>query len=158
MYNVSFVNVNVTLICNNILYISKSNVALCSIYHYNTLSICICCINIHTNVTILVIVDPIFYVTWSYFTYCRFQNAMHVSDMKKIKTVAPMLTRIKIVAHMHMVGIDLVGRPCNVNSTDVILTQCNVDYCQCTDPWHFGKGHFGNGHFGNRHFGNRTFR
>ena len=43
-----------------------------------------------------------------------------------------MLTAIKIVAPMHMVGIDLVGRPCNVISTDVILTQCNVDYCQCT--------------------------
>ena len=63
MYNVSFVNVNITLICKNILYISKLNVVLCSIYHYNTLSICICCIKIHTNVTILVIVDPIFYVT-----------------------------------------------------------------------------------------------
>ena len=33
-----------------------------------------------------------------------------------------MLTPIKIVAPMHMVGIDLVGRPCNVKSTDVILT------------------------------------
>ena len=49
-----------------------------------------------------------------------------------IKTVAPKLTPIKIVAPMHMVGMDLVGRPCNVKSTDVILTQCNVDYCQCT--------------------------
>ena len=57
------VNVNITLICKNILYISKSNVALCSIYHYNTLSTCICCIKIHTNVSILVIVDSIFYVT-----------------------------------------------------------------------------------------------
>ena len=57
---------------------------------------------------------------------------MQVSDMKKIKTVVPMLTYIKIVAPMHMVGIDLVGRPCNVKGTDVILTQCNVDYCQCT--------------------------
>ena len=51
---------------------------------------------------------------------------------EKIKTVAPKLTHIKTVAPMHMVGIDLVGRPCNVKSTDVILTQCNVDYCQCT--------------------------
>ena len=67
-------NVNSTLICKNILYISKSNVALCStcacIYHYNT--------------------------------------------------------PIKIVVPMRMVGIDLVGRPCNVKSTDVILIQCNV--------------------------------
>ena len=49
---------------------------------------------------------------------------------ENIKTVAPKLTPIKIVAHM--VDMDLVGRPCNVKSTDVILTQCNVDYCQCT--------------------------
>ena len=51
---------------------------------------------------------------------------------EKIKTVAPKLTLIKIVAPMHMVGMDLVGRSCNVKSIDVILTQCNVDYCQCT--------------------------
>ena len=51
---------------------------------------------------------------------------------EKIKTVAPKLTPIKIVAPMHMVGIDLVGRPSNVKPTDVILTQCNVDFCQCT--------------------------
>ena len=61
---------------------------------------------------------------------------LHIADFEmryeKIKTVAPMLTPIKIVAPMHMVGIVLVGRPCNVKSTDVILTQCNVDYCQCT--------------------------
>ena len=119
MYKVLFVNVNITLICKNILYISKSNVALCSIYHYNTLFMCICCIKIHNNVTILVIVDPIFY-------------AKKCQRYKKIKTVAPMLTPIKIVAPMHMVGIHLVGRPCNAKSTDVILTQCNVDYCQCT--------------------------
>ena len=50
---------------------------------------------------------------------------------EKIKTVAPILTPIKIVAPMHMVGIDLVCRPCNVKSTDEILTQCNVGYCQC---------------------------
>ena len=50
---------------------------------------------------------------------------------EKIKTVAPKLTPIKIVAPMHMVGMDLVGRQCNVKSTDIILTQCNVDYCQC---------------------------
>ena len=51
---------------------------------------------------------------------------------EKIKTIAPKLTPIKIVAPMHMVGMDLVGRPCNVKSTYVILTQCNVDCCQCT--------------------------
>ena len=60
---------------------------------------------------------------------------LHIADFEmryeKIKT-APMLTLIKIVVPMHMVGIDLVGRPCNVKSTDVILTQSNVDYCQCT--------------------------
>ena len=65
---------------------------------------------------------------------------LHIADFEmrcmsailKIKIVAPKLTPIKIVAPMHMVDIDLVGRPCNVKSTDVILTQCNVDYCQCT--------------------------
>ena len=51
---------------------------------------------------------------------------------EKIKTVAPKLTPIKNVAPMHMVGIDLVGRSCNVKSTDVIPTQRSVDYCQCT--------------------------
>ena len=52
--------------------------------------------------------------------------------MKKIKTVAPKLTPIKTVAPMHTVGMDLVGRPCNVKRTDIIFTRCNVDYCQCT--------------------------
>ena len=56
---------------------------------------------------------------------------------KKMKTVAPKLTPIKIVAPMHMVGIDLVDRPCNVKSTDVILTQRNDDYCQCTQFYLF---------------------
>ena len=59
MFNVLYVNI--IFICKNILNISKSNVALCIIYHYNTLSVCICCIKIHTNETILVIVDSIFY-------------------------------------------------------------------------------------------------
>ena len=51
---------------------------------------------------------------------------------EKIKTVAPKLTPIEIVAPMHMVGINLIGRLCNAKSTYVILTQCNVGYCQFT--------------------------
>ena len=51
---------------------------------------------------------------------------------EQIKTVAPNLTPIKIVARMHMVGMDLKGRSCNEKDTDVILIQCNVNCCQCT--------------------------
>ena len=136
MYNVSFVNVNITLICKNILYISKSNVDLCSIYHYNTLCICM-----YTNCML-------YYNSYqcNNSCHCRFHILCYMilfyilqiskcdacQRCEKIKTVAPKLTPIKIVAPMHMVGIDLTGRPCNVKSTYVILTQCNVDYCQCT--------------------------
>ena len=124
-------NVNITLICKNVLYISKSNVALCSIYDYNTLCICICCITIyqcknscHCRSHILCYMI-LFYIL-------QISKCDACPRCETIKTVAPKLTPIKIVAPMHMVGMDLVGRPCNVKSTDVILTQCNVDYCQCT--------------------------
>ena len=40
---------------------------------------------------------------------------------ENIKTVASKLIPIKIVAPMHMGGMDLVDRPCNVKNTDVIL-------------------------------------
>ena len=33
---------------------------------------------------------------------------------EKVKTVAPKLTPIKTVEPMHMVGMDLIGRPCYV--------------------------------------------
>ena len=136
MYNVSFVNVNITLICKNILYISKSNVALCSIYHYNTLSICICCIKIHRpvvpqcNNSCHCRSHILCYMILFYTLQISKCNACQ--RYEKIKTVTPKLTPIMIVAPNHMVGMNLVGRPCNVKSTDVILTQCNVDYCQCT--------------------------